>query len=97
VFGRPLGFTDAQLAASVHGDAEDRAWSGRQQLLVRLCDELHLDGRVGDETWAELAAEWTAEQLVELLALAGFYHLVSYLANSCGVELEAAGERFPVK
>jgi alkylhydroperoxidase family enzyme len=97
VFGRPLGFTDAQLAASVHGDASDPAWSDRQRLLVRLCDELHRDGRVGDALWNELAAEWTAEQLVELLALAGFYHLVSYLANSCGVALEEAGERFPVK
>ena len=95
VFGRPLGFTDEQLAASVHGDANDPAWSDRQRLLVRLADELHGDAAVSDELWAELAAQWSREQLVELLALAGFYHLVSYLANSARVELEEAGERFP--
>ena len=95
VFGRPLGFTDEQLVASVHGDANDPAWSDRQRLLVRLADELHRDAAVSDDLWAELAAEWSREQLVELLALAGFYHLVSYLANSARVELEEAGERFP--
>jgi alkylhydroperoxidase family enzyme len=97
VFGRPLGFSDQQLRASVHGDAGDPAWSDRQRLLVRLADELHRDAGISDGLWRELAAEWTDEQLVELLALAGFYHLVSYLANSCGVELEEAGERFPVE
>jgi 4-carboxymuconolactone decarboxylase len=95
VFGRPLGFTDEQLAASVHGDSRDPAWSSRQQLLVKLADELHHTGTVGDTLWERLAAEWNAPQLVELLALAGFYHLVSFMANAAGVELEEAGERFP--
>jgi 4-carboxymuconolactone decarboxylase len=97
VFGRPLGFTDEQLSASVHGDADDPAWSDRQGLLVRLADELHRDGTVSDGLWERLAAEWSDAQLLELLALAGFYHLVSYMANSARIELEEAGERFPLR
>ena len=31
-----------------------------------------------DELWDELAAEWEPPQLVELVATAGFYHLVSF-------------------
>ena len=47
-FGRPLGLTDEQLRATVHGDAGDAAWSPRQALLVRMVDELHDDrDRVG--------------------------------------------------
>ena len=95
VFGRPLGFTDEQLRATVHGDANDTAWSDRQRLLVGLADELHRNGTLSDGLWARLAAEWPDEQLIELVAVAGFYHLVSYLANSARVELEEAGERFP--
>src|SRR3954447_26175077 len=71
VFGRPLGFTDEQLTASVHGDADNAAWSERQSLLVRLTDDLHRDARIGDALWKELSAEWTDQQLVELLAVAG--------------------------
>ena len=95
VFGRPLGFTGRAAAATVHGDANDTAWSDRQRLLVGLADELHRDGTLSDGLWARLAAEWPDEQLIELVAVAGFYHLVSYLANSARVELEEAGERFP--
>jgi alkylhydroperoxidase family enzyme len=97
VFGRPLGFTDEQLRATVNGDSDDPAWSDRQQLLVRLSDELHADGTVSDSLWKRLAAEWSDPQIVELLAVAGFYHLVSYIANSARVELEDAGERFPIR
>src|SRR4051794_16020540 len=34
-FGRPLGLTDEQIAATAHGDADDSAWSQRDALLVR--------------------------------------------------------------
>ena len=43
-FGRPLGLTEEQLRATLHGDADDPAWSERQSLLVRLVDELHDTG-----------------------------------------------------
>ena len=95
VFGRPLGLTEDQLRASVHGSADDPAWSPRQSLLVRLVDELHDSGRLPDELWAELAAVWETAELVELVATVGFYHFVSFSANAFGVELEEQAERFP--
>jgi 4-carboxymuconolactone decarboxylase len=95
VFGRPLGFTDDQIRATVEGDAEDTAWSERQSLLVRLADELHDRAAISDSLWEPLAAVWNEEELVELIAVAGFYHLVSFLANGARIELEQAGARFP--
>ena len=65
-------------------------------MLVGLADELHDTGAVSDSLWSELAKAWPAPQLVELVATAGFYHLVSFMANGLGVELEEYGERFPV-
>ena len=70
-------------------------WSERQSLLVRLADELHDNADVSDRLWAGLAAHWTEEQLIELIAVAGFYHLVSFAANAARVELESFAERFP--
>lgn len=84
VFADQAGI-DAQ--ALWRGDVEglDR----RQRTVVRLCDELHATATIGDELWAELRAGWPADQLVELVCLAGFYHLVSFACNAFGVEPEA--------
>jgi hypothetical protein len=45
--------------------------------------------------WSELAKEWDAGQLVELIATVGFYHLVSFTANAFEVAREEYAERFP--
>ena len=94
-FGRPLGLTEEQIAATARGDGADPAWSGRDALLVRLCDELHDTATVSDELWAELAAEWEPDQLLELVVTAGWYRLIAYVINACGVPLEPWSQRFP--
>ena len=83
-FGRPLGLSDEQLRATVHGTADDPSWSPRQALLVRLVDELHDSGTATDDLFAQLAEEWQPAELVELVATAGFYHFVSFMANALG-------------
>lgn len=96
-FGRPLGLSDEQLAATVHGEADDPAWSDRDALLVSLVDELNATATVSDELWARLAAEWTPSQLVELLVLAGWYRLIAQVINAARVEHEDWAERFPAR
>jgi 4-carboxymuconolactone decarboxylase len=58
-------------------------------LIVRAADELHDTGTITDDTWAALAARFDAAALLELLTLAGFYHLISFIANAARVPLEA--------
>ena len=94
-FGRTVGLTEAQIAATVHGGPEDPAWTPRQSLLIRLADELHETSTVSDPLWSELAKHWSDEQLIELLVTAGFYHLVSYVANGARVEHETWAPLFP--
>jgi 4-carboxymuconolactone decarboxylase len=94
-FARPLGMTDEQLRATVLDGSDAPVWSQRQRLLVRLADELHDTATVSDGLWAELAQLWDDAQLLELIATAGFYHLVSFTANAAGVEPEQYAERFP--
>jgi 4-carboxymuconolactone decarboxylase len=96
-FGRPLGLSDEQLAATVHGEADDPAWSERDALLVSLVDELNATATVSDGLWARLAAEWTPSQLVELLVLAGWYRLIAQVINAARVEREDWAERFPAR
>lgn len=94
-FARPLGFTDAQIRATVLGTADDPAWSPREQLLIRAADELHDTSTISDALWSALTQEWTEEQLIEVLCIAGFYHAISYMTNACRIESEAFAEPFP--
>jgi 4-carboxymuconolactone decarboxylase len=94
-FGRPLGLSEKQISATVLGDDRDPAWSERQALLVALADELHDTATISDELWRALRGHYSEAQLIELIALVGQYHLVSYLANGLGVRCEEGAARFP--
>jgi 4-carboxymuconolactone decarboxylase len=95
VFAGAVGLSEAQLEATVTGDASDPAWSPRQSLLVRLADELHDTATVSDSLWEELARNWDSPELIELISIAGFYHLISFTANAARIEHEPFARRFP--
>ena len=94
-YGRPLGMSEEQLRATVLDGPDAAVWSDRQRLLLRLADELHDTATVSESLWAELSDHWDSAQLIELIAIAGFYHLVSFTANAAGVRHEPFAERFP--
>jgi alkylhydroperoxidase family enzyme len=93
-FAAAAGFTAAQLAATVEGPADDPVWSPRERLLLALCDALHDQARVPDPLWSALAEELDAAQLIELLALAGQYHMISFLTNAARIEPEPGAARY---
>jgi len=94
-FGRAAGFSDADNAAIADPASGGRGLAERDKLLVRLVDELHESSTVSDTLWQELAAVWSAPQLVELLMLAGWYHAISYVCNAARVPLEPWAARWP--
>ena len=94
-YGRPVGLSEEQIAATVHGAADDPAWSCNDALLIRLADELHDTCTVSDALWAQLAKRYTEVQLLELLIIAGQYRIISYLVNAVAIEPEPWAERFP--
>jgi alkylhydroperoxidase family enzyme len=94
-FAERIGLTAAQVAGTRAPQPAADAFPPREQLLLRLVDELHDTARVSDTLWAELVAEWSSEQLIELIALAGFYHLIAFVANALRIPNEAYGARFP--
>jgi alkylhydroperoxidase family enzyme len=92
-FGRAAGFTPGQIAATVSGDLA--AFSPDEALIVELCDELHRAAAVPDALWQALAAGYRSDQLIELIMLAGQYHMISYVTNALAIELEPDAPRFP--
>ena len=95
IFGAKAQWTPAQIHSTVHGSADDTCWSLEDRLVIRLADQLHDTNRVDDTLWKEMSAQFAADQLVELIMLAGLYHAVSYVVNATGVQHEAFAPRFP--
>ena len=94
-FAERVGFTPEQVAASCGPEASAGAFPDRERLLIRLVDALHDEARVDDALWAALRAEWTEAQLIELVALTGFYHLISFVTTALRIPPEPYGARFP--
>jgi len=94
-FGAAVGLTPEALAATATGSPSDGLRSGPDALLIRLAEELHQTSHVSPELWTALATHWDPRQLLELLAIAGFYHLIAYIANGAAVRLEDWAARFP--
>ena len=80
-FADEAGLTEAQVKATVHGDAGSACWDANDALLIRLADELHDSCDIGDDLWPALRAAFGDEAILELLMLAGYYRTVGYLAN----------------
>jgi alkylhydroperoxidase family enzyme len=60
-----------------------------------MVDELHGSADLSDKVWDALAATFSVEQIFELIALVGFYHTVSFFANSLRLVPEPYAVPFP--
>lgn len=95
IFAEAARFSPTQIAATVRGRADDAVWSGEEQSIVRLADALHAGARLDDALYGELAAHYTPAQLVELVALCGFYHMISFQIGAFAIAKEPDAPRFP--
>jgi alkylhydroperoxidase family enzyme len=91
-FARPMGIDERTIAAT--RDANVDGVDARDALVLRAVDALHDRGRMEDALYAEVAARLDATQILELCALVGFYHAISYVVNVAGTEPEAWAARF---
>jgi 4-carboxymuconolactone decarboxylase len=96
-FADRAALTRDQVRATVWGGAKDAAWSEEETLLIRLVDELHDAADISEPLWKELAAAFSIEQIFELIALAGFYHTVSFFANGLRLPSEPYAAPFPAE
>ena len=94
-FAEKVGFDAERIAATVHGPAYASCWSADEQALLAAVDDLVDRRTIGDETWARLATHFDEAQIIEVIALAGYYHTISFLCRALDLPLEAYAARFP--
>lgn len=80
-----LGLDVARLRAIASGD---EAGTSDEVLLVAIVDELGTDDHLSEPTWSSLAALYTYEQIVEVIAMVGFYRLLAGILNTLRVPVE---------
>jgi 4-carboxymuconolactone decarboxylase len=85
--GLRCGITDDEIEQVKVGAAAPQ-WSPFDRVLITAADELHTASSLADATWASLSAHYTSQQLLDLIATVGDYHLVAMFLNSTKVQLD---------
>ncbi|WP_454616791.1 carboxymuconolactone decarboxylase family protein [Bradyrhizobium cenepequi] len=94
-FAGAASLTEAQVGATVHGEADDPCWSPAEQALIAAVDALHHRATLSEAEFAALSAHYDKAKILEIMLLCGFYHTVSYIANGLALPVEAKAARFP--
>jgi alkylhydroperoxidase family enzyme len=94
-FAKRAGFTDDHVAATVIGPRDAACWTLDEQALVALVDDLIDRRAIADATWAALSTHFDEKQILEAIALVGFYHTISFLCRGLDLPMESYAPRFP--
>jgi alkylhydroperoxidase family enzyme len=95
-FATKAGLSAEQVASLTSGTASDACWTQPgDRLLIEAADALHDAADIGDELWSRLALEFSAQQLLDLLMLCGWYHAISFTANAARILREETAPRWP--
>jgi alkylhydroperoxidase family enzyme len=95
LFAGRAELSEKHVAGTASRDIDPSLWSPREQLILRLADELYKTATISDALWAKLKPEFSDEQILEFILLAGFYRMVAYLTNGLRLPLESYAARFP--
>ncbi|MGY5128971.1 carboxymuconolactone decarboxylase family protein [Streptomyces nigrescens] len=94
-FAPRVGLTAAHISSLTHGTSADACWTTeRDRLLLDAADALHTHHDIDDTLWERLSAEFSPEQLLDLLTLCGWYHAISFTARATRLTPEPDAPKF---
>ena len=85
--GRDSGLTDEEMGRVAFGP-DAPFFEPLETALIQCVDDLVDDGAIGAETWAVLAAELDAQQLLDVVFTVGCYNTVAWLFRSFDLEVD---------
>ena len=95
IFASAAELSIEQVAATKNGQPDDGIWNVREQALLTVVDDLCRSATISPGSLDLFQQYWSKEQQLEIIALCGTYHTVSFVANAAQVPLEEFGARFP--
>lgn len=93
-FSAHAGLSEAQVRDTTSQTVDVSLWDERDLLLLNVVDELCEKGGLLAHRSAFESA-WSLECQLEILALCGNYHTISFVANTAHLECEVFAARFP--
>lgn len=97
VFAEAAGLSDQQVSSTRLGTPDEGCWDARESLLLTCVDDLCRHAKIQDDSYAQFQESWNMEQQLEILALCGNYHTVSFVANTARVAQEEFAASFPAR
>jgi 4-carboxymuconolactone decarboxylase len=80
------GVTAEEVERATRGSSAP-GWTEHEAAIVRGVEELLGDQSISDDTWDVLARTWTERQLLEFLAVVGYYVSIAYSQNALRMRL----------
>jgi len=96
IFAASAGFSPEQIDATSRVVVPSSCWSENDVLLLRCVDDLCAHGSITDDHLHQWQTHWDQAQQLEIIALCGTYHTVSFVANSARLAGEDFASTFPV-
>jgi alkylhydroperoxidase family enzyme len=95
LFAERVGFDAAAIAALVHEPASAAGWSADEQALLALVDDLVDLRTISEATWRTLREHFDEAEILEAIALTGYYHTIGFLCRGLDLPLESYAAGFP--
>jgi alkylhydroperoxidase family enzyme len=95
IFAGAAKLSETQIGATRAAQVDADLWTEQESNLIIAVDEMCEQGRLDDATLTIFQQHWTLEQQLEIFALCGTYHTISFVANNARLANEAFGARFP--
>jgi alkylhydroperoxidase family enzyme len=94
LYGRRVGLSEDEIYRLTRPLAEG-GWGPQEAALIQMTDDIFTDDCVSDSTWAELKAFLSDAEIIEAMAVAANWRMVSTLLNSCGVARDVGVPGWP--
>lgn len=88
LFACVAGLSEDQVAATRRDNPLGPDWSEDDLLILDTADALYAQEDLTDGQWAALSARFSAEQVVELIALAGYYRTITLFCRTLRLPME---------
>ena len=95
IFARAANLSPDQIVATKQTRNNQQLWPIKERLLLNCIDDLCESGSVREDHLADFQESWDLEEQLEIMALCGTYHTISFVANSARLENEDFGAKFP--
>jgi 4-carboxymuconolactone decarboxylase len=87
---RSVGVSDAQIASIQQGQIQSFAFSVREKKLLQFVSRIAASQTLSDDDFEEAREHFSDRELLEIVAVQGFYYIVAMIASVFELEIDSS-------